>query len=383
MIHPSVFYDLLRGHGIGFFTGVPDSLLKSFCAYVTDNVAEEDHIIAANEGCAVALAVGHHFATGNVPLVYMQNSGEGNAVNPLLSLVDPAVYSVPLVLLIGWRGEPGVHDEPQHVKQGEVTCALLDAMRIPYSILTEREAELPGQLSDAFAYVDAYNAPYALVVRKGTFSEYTLKNNIPVEAEMKREEAIDTIIRSAPEHSVFVSTTGMASRELYELREKNRMPHESDFLTVGSMGHASQIALAVALKKKDRPVFCIDGDGAAIMHMGGMTSIGTRRPSNLVHVVMNNGAHDSVGGQPTVGLKIDFPAIASACAYENVFRVATVEELKAVLAGISAAYNAKTNALTFVEVRVAKGARLDLGRPKTTPVENKSAFMSFLTKDFS
>lgn len=378
MIRPSVFYDLLLKNGTDFFAGVPDSLLKNFCAYVTDNAPAEKHIISANEGSATALASGYHFATGKIPLIYMQNSGEGNMINPLLSLVDSDVYSVPLLILIGWRGEPGVHDEPQHVKQGKVTCDLLDAMKVPYEVLSDDEAALNAQLEKAYAYIKANSAPYALVIRKGTFADYTLQNNIQVKAEMKREEAIEKIMLSAGEKTAFISTTGMASRELYELRDRHGMGHEKDFLTVGSMGHASQIALAVAMQKPGRPIFCIDGDGAAIMQMGGMATVGTRKPKNLVHFVMNNGAHDSVGGQPTVGLQIDFPAIARACGYEKVCSVSTAKELESVLSEIKSAFEGGKNVLTFVEVKVSKGARKDLGRPKSTPQENKKALMEFL-----
>ena len=378
MIKPSTFYDLLIKNGTDFFAGVPDSLLKNFCAYVTDNAPQEKHIISANEGSATALAAGYHFATGKIPLIYMQNSGEGNMINPLLSLVDPDVYSVPLLILIGWRGEPGVHDEPQHIKQGKVTCDLLDAMKIPYAILAETEALLPAQLEKAYSYIKENSAPYAFVIKKGTFDDYVLQNNIKVEAEMKREEAIEKIMLAASEKTAFISTTGMASRELYELREKHGMGHEKDFLTVGSMGHASQIALAVAMQKPNRPIFCIDGDGATIMQMGGMATVGTRKPKNLVHFVMNNGAHDSVGGQPTVGLKIDIPAIAKACGYENVYSVETANELENTMQAISRSFTNGDNVLTFVEVKVSKGARKDLGRPKSTPKENKKALMQFL-----
>ena len=374
MIQPKIFYDLLIQNGTDFFSGVPDSLLKNFCAYVTDNAPTEKHIISANEGSATALAAGYHLATGKIPLIYMQNSGEGNMINPLLSLVDPDVYSIPLLILIGWRGEPGVHDEPQHVKQGKVTCSLLDAMQIPYEVLSDNEENLPAQLQKAYSYIKANNAPYALVIRKGTFADYVLQNNIPVNAEMKREEAIEKIMLSATDNTAFISTTGMASRELYELREKHNMGHNRDFLTVGSMGHASQIALAVAMNKQERPIYCLDGDGAAIMQMGGMATIGVRKPKNLVHFVLNNGAHDSVGGQPTVGLQIDLPAIAKACGYENVYAVASASELDRVLAEIKSG----DKKLTFVEIKVSKGARKDLGRPKSTPQENKKALMEFL-----
>ena len=373
MIRPSYFYDLLLKNGTDFFAGVPDSLLKNFCAYVTDNAPAEKHIISANEGSATGLACGYHFATGRIPMIYMQNSGEGNMVNPLMSIADPDVYSVPMLIVIGWRGEPGVHDEPQHVKQGKVTCTLLDAMQVPYEILSENEEDLPAQFEKAYKYIKENNAQYAFVIRKGTFDEYKLQKNEAVNGNMSREEAIEKIMLSAAPSTAFVSTTGMASRELYELRDKHGMSHERDFLTVGGMGHASQIALTIAMNKKDRQVYCIDGDGAAIMQMGGMATIGSRKPNNYVHFILNNGAHDSVGGQPTVGRQIDLCAIARGCGYENVVKAETPEALEAVLK------DKKTKEmLTFVEVIVTKGARKDLGRPKSTPIENKKALMSFL-----
>lgn len=375
MITPKYFYDSLVKNGTDFFAGVPDSLLKNFCAYITDNAPAGQHIISANEGSATALATGYHFATGKIPLIYMQNSGEGNMINPLLSIVDPDVYSVPLLIVIGWRGEPGIHDEPQHVKQGKVTCDLLDAMKIPYSVLSSENCDkcVDKVLEKAYGYIKENSAPYALVIKKGTFDEYVLQNNIKVEADMSREEAIEKIMLSAPETAAFVSTTGMASRELYELRDKYNQGHQKDFLTVGGMGHASQIALSIAMQKKDRAIYCIDGDGASIMQMGGMATIGTQNPSNMIHIVLNNGAHDSVGGQPTVGRQIDLCGIAAACGYDNVVKVNTKDELDAVLKD-----SETFDKLTFIEVMVRKGARKDLGRPKTTPQENKKAMMEFL-----
>ncbi len=376
MIRPSFFYDKLVENGTDFFTGVPDSLLKNFCAYVTDNAPAEKHIIAANEGCATGLASGYHFATGKIPLIYMQNSGIGNAVNPLLSLADPDVYSVPMILVIGWRGRPGIHDEPQHVKQGKVTLGLLDAMRIPYVIMAENEDELAKQMDFAYKTVAATSAPFAFVVKKDTFDAYTLKNNYVVNEPMKREEAIEKIILNAPESAAFVSTTGMCSRELFELREKHGMGHEKDFLTVGSMGHASQIALSIAMQKPGRKIFCLDGDGAAIMQMGGMATVGTRGPKNFIHIVLNNGAHDSVGGQPTVGLQIELPAIAKACGYKNASTVDSADALEKAVKDALA-----SDELSFIEVKVTKGARKDLGRPTTTPVQNKESLMDFLGAD--
>ena len=373
MIRPQFFYELLQENGTDFFTGVPDSLLKNFCAYLTDTVDADHHIIAANEGCAVGLASGHYFATNTIPLVYMQNSGLGNTVNPLLSLADKAVYSVPLLLVIGWRGEPGVHDEPQHITQGKVTCALLDAMEIPYAVLESDEEKAAVQIANAYKTIKERSAPFALVIRKGCFDSYTLKSNECVPAEMTREQAIEQIIGCMPSNTVFVSTTGMASRELYELREKNRQRHDADFLTVGSMGHASQIALGVALCKQDKTVVCIDGDGAALMHLGALSTIGTQKPQNMIHIVLNNGAHDSVGGQPTVGRKINLCAVALACGYDQALSVAAPEAL---LSNLKIAF--ASPGTVFIEVMVSKGARPDLGRPKSSPIENKRAFMALL-----
>jgi len=375
MIEPSLFYDRLTSGGIDFFAGVPDSLLKSLCAYVTDTAAPDRHVIAANEGSAVALAAGHHLATGGIPLVYMQNSGIGNAVNPLLSLVDPDVYGIPLVLAIGWRGEPGVHDEPQHKKQGKVTLALLDAMGIPYSVVSGDPVEFEAQAKACVDHVRSAKSPYALVVKKDAFAPYELKTKRPVEAEMTREEAIERVMLAQGAKDAIVSTTGMASRELCELREKHGMGHERDFLTVGSMGHASQIALALAMRKPGRRVTCLDGDGALIMQMGGLATIGDRKPANLGHVVLNNGAHDSVGGQPTVALGIDVPALALALGYRRASTARTRAELDAALA---AEFARSGDGPALIEVRVRKGSRKDLGRPKASPEENKRALMDYL-----
>jgi phosphonopyruvate decarboxylase len=372
MIEPAFFYDALVRYGTDFFTGVPDSLLKSFCAYIRDHAGERRHIIPANEGAAVALACGYHLATGKIPLVYMQNSGIGNAVNPLLSLADPEVYRIPLLLLIGWRGEPGIPDEPQHLTQGKVTGALLDAMGIPTVILGDTKAAVQQQLTSVYQEMAHTQAPYALVVRKDTFAPYAVSKTEASQGGMSREEAIETILDASDPETLFFSTTGMASRELYELRERFHQGHERDFLTLGSMGHASQIALAVALHQPNRLVTCLDGDGAALMHLGALAIIGTQKKlCNFRHILLNNGAHDSVGGQPTVALQVDLPAIARACGYEAVYSVATSEELGALV-------SAKQKGPAFIEVRVRKGARKDLGRPRSSPKENKAAFMAGL-----
>jgi len=374
MIQPKDFIETLRAGGVEFFAGVPDSLLKNLCAYITDNIARENNIIAANEGGAVALAAGYHLASGKTGCVYMQNSGEGNAVNPLLSLMDADVYKMPLLLIIGWRGEPGVHDEPQHVKQGKVTLPLLEAMGVPYSVMDEN---WESQVDKALQTIHETNGIYALIVRKGTFGDYKLQKQEIANWELGREEAIQIVVDKLREDDIVVSTTGMISRELFEYREAKGQGHAHDFLTVGSMGHASQIALGIALQKPNRRVIVFDGDGALLMHMGGMAIIGDYNPKNLVHIVFNNGAHDSVGGQPTVGQKIDVEAIAKAVGYADVI---SVDNQMSLMEAMNHVNNAVIDGVSLINVNVRKGNRKDLGRPTTTPQQNKEALMKELQK---
>ena len=378
MIRPEYFIEKLRENGIDCFAGVPDSLLKNMCAYITDHFDAAHNIIAANEGAAVGLAAGHYLATGKPACVYMQNSGEGNIINPLASLTDQEVYNIPVLLLIGWRGRPGVYDEPQHVKQGKVTTGLLNVMGINYEVLAKEEDKAEKQIAKALKALQNKEV-FALVIEKDTFDEYKLQNVEVNDLTMSREEAIQTVAAALGEKDCIVSTTGMISRELFEYRAAMNQGHERDFLTVGSMGHASQIALGIALAQPERRVWCFDGDGAAIMHMGSMAIVANKAPKNYVHVVFNNGAHDSVGGQPTVGLKIDLPAVAKAVGYKATFSVdnkgSLIEQLSIFNSQLSICEGP-----VLLEVRVKKGNRKDLGRPTTTPIQNKEALMDFLMK---
>ena len=373
MINPKFFIEELGNHGIDFFAGVPDSLLKNICAYIADHKDEQHNIITANEGGAIALAAGYHLATGKIGVVYMQNSGEGNIINPLASLTDKEVYNIPVLLLIGWRGKPGVHDEPQHIKQGKVTTGLLNVMGVNYDVLSQDEDKAAKQIEKAVATMTATNEVYALVIEKGTFEDYKLQNIEKNNLQMSREEAIQAVAASLGEKDVIVSTTGMISRELFEARTAWHQGHERDFLTVGSMGHASQIALGIAMEKTDRNVWCFDGDGASIMHMGNIAIVASKHPKNYVHVVFNNGAHDSVGGQPTVGLKIDLPAVAKAVGYAVTYSVDNLNDFKSILPSV-----ANAEGPILLQVCVKKGNRKDLGRPTTTPTQNKEALMEFL-----
>lgn len=360
--------------GADFYTGVPDSQLKALCDYLFDiyGTDPKHHIIAANEGNSTAIAAGYHLSTGKVPVVYMQNSGEGNIMNPVASLLNYNVYSIPMIFIIGWRGEPEVHDEPQHIYQGKITLKLLEDMDIRYFIIDNKttEKDISDVINDLKVYLDS-GKQAAFVVRKGALT-YKKNNEYHNKNIMYREEIIRHILNYS-ENDPIISTTGKTSRELFELREKMHTGHRFDFLTVGSMGHSSSIALGAAISKPDKRFWCIDGDGSALMHMGALAVIGSAAPKNLIHIVINNGAHESVGGMTTAASDINLSEVAKACGYPYSVTVAASESLHKEL------FAAKSrNQLTFIEVKSAIGSRSDLGRPTTAPVQNKKNFMEYL-----
>ncbi len=363
--------------GADFYTGVPDSQLKALCNYLmaTYGIDPKHHIIAANEGNCTALAAGYHLATGKVPVVYMQNSGEGNIINPVASLLNDKVYAIPMIFIIGWRGEPGVHDEPQHIYQGEVTCRLLDDMGIASYIIGQNTTDDEViEAMNGFRGVLDHGKDVAFVIRKGALTDAP-KVEYKNDNQMAREEIIRHIVKVSGEDPI-VSTTGKASRELFEIRKANGQSHKYDFLTVGSMGHSSSIALGIALNKPERRIWCIDGDGAVLMHMGAMAVIGANKPKNLVHIVINNSAHETVGGMPTVAGNIDLVAVAKACGYSYAASVDTIEDLDRELET-----RKNRNELTLIEVKCSIGARENLGRPTTSASENKLQFMRFLSRN--
>lgn len=375
MLNCSQFYQVLRRQGIDFFAGVPDSLLKEICAYITDIMPPQKNIIAANEGNAVALAAGYHLATGKIGLVYLQNSGLGNGINPLTSLTDSEAYSIPLIILIGWRGGPGKKDESQHKKMGRIMLDVLRSIELPYNILPKTIPDAVSVVDEAMAYVKTHSKPYAIVVEEGTFEAYKSQQKTQTLFQLNRELAIKTIMHSLDADNIVVSTTGKISRELFELRNEFGQSHGNDFLTIGSMGHASSIALGIALQKPQRDVYCFDGDGAVIMHMGVLAVIGKLQPANFKHIVFNNFTHDSVGGQPTAADAIHFPSLALASGYKTAFSAETEEDIRSLVDKI------KTRAgPLLLEIRCNKGARESLGRPTKTPIENKLEFMGGLIK---
>ncbi|TVR36347.1 MAG: phosphonopyruvate decarboxylase [Nitriliruptor sp.] len=375
MIDPAQFVDDLVGAGVTLYTGVPDSLLKAFGTHVMATVPRDQHVIAANEGGAVAIALGHHLRTGELALVYLQNSGFGNLVNPLLSLADPGVYGVPMLVLVGWRGQPGVKDEPQHVTQGRVMTDLLDAMGLPWAVLPAEEHAASAAVAVAAQIATERSTPYLLLVEKDTFAAAEVGRAASAVAVdlASREEALVATVEALGDDVIIVSTTGMLSRELFEYRERSGSDGRRDFLTVGGMGHASAIALGIALREPDREVWCLDGDGALLMHLGGLAVIADHAPARYHHVMFNNGVHDSVGGQPTSITRVDVAAAALALGYRA---AATTDDLSA-LPGLLADHRERGGP-SLIDLRVRPGNRDGIGRPTRTPVQSKQVFMSAL-----
>ena len=369
MINQIAFQNCLKNSGVEFITGVPDTLLNEFCLSIEENWPKNKHIIAANEGNAAALASGYHLSTGSIPLVYMQNSGMGNTLNPLLSLSNKDVYGIPMVLLIGWRGDPNEKDHLQHKKQGELTPVLLDALDIPYKILEDNEEDVLAATKWAVSQAKLSNSPVGLIARKNVFEKGQKADLSKEESkfELFREDVIENLLNGLPKDTIFVASTGRATRELYFLRKHRGESHENDFLNIGAMGHSSSIAAGIALSQKERLVVCLDGDCAAIMHMGAFAIQGNLEVPNLLHVVMNNGIHESVGGQESVGFQIDLTQIAECSGYSTIEKpVQTASALKDATTLLL-----KKKRPSFIEVHIKKGMRSKLPPLDIIPVDLK------------
>lgn len=372
MLRPEELFNQLATNGIDFYVGVPDSLLKEFCAFISDKTDAKNHIISANEGNALAIAAGYYLANQKPACVYLQNSGLGNIINPLLSLNDNDVYGLPALLLIGWRGEPGINDEPQHMKQGALTPSLLDLMGIPWEIVDRDTLDLDRIVARSMHSLNQCKTT-AILVKKNTFEKYEVTDVESSPYVLKREEAISQVARHMKNDDIGIAATGMISRELYEFRLSSDHSLGRDFLTVGSMGHCSSIALSVSRKFTSKRVFCFDGDGSILMHMGSLAIIGQSKLKNFYHIVFNNGAHDSVGGQPTCALSINLCAIAKACGYDNVYTAKSIDEIDNIL-------TQEITGSVFLEVFVSKGSRSNLGRPRSSPCKNRNMFIDHLRK---
>ena len=369
------FVCALEENEIDFFTGVPDSLLSPLCNYLICRFGDDKkrHMVAHNEGGCVALAAGYHLATQKIPCIYMQNSGIGNAANPIVSLMHPDVYAIPALYIVGWRGEPGTKDEPQHVYQGEICREQLEQMGINTVVIgSDTTMEKLKMFLNDFSKYFKSGKSMALLVKKGALKPYSESVIYSNKFDLSREKTIGLIAKTA-KNDIIVSTTGKISRELFEYRENEEQGHEKDFLTVGSMGHSSMIALSIALQKPNTNVWCIDGDGAALMHMGALGTISSNRPSNMIHIVLNNMAHESVGGSPTCSPNLNLSKVADAVGYDNVFHIEKESELVSFLSQTKL-----INGSIFAEICVSLYSRDDLGRPTTTPSENKNNFMHYM-----
>ena len=369
-------FGIFKNNDINFFTGVPDSTFKDWMKFLVD---EHDgrltNIIACNECEAIAVAAGYNLATGKIGVAYMQNAGEGKTVNPLTSLCDKEVYSIPMLLMIGWRGEPGIVDEPQHVKMGRITIPLLETLEVPYQILPDTAEETEKVIVKMKEKAEKIQGPVAIIMKKGLLEKYEAKTQIKTDHEMKREDAVKVIVDNLEGSEVVVSTTGKTSRELFEYREELGQDHSKDFLTVGSMGCCGSIGNSIALQKPYKKVFVFDGDGAVLMQMGALSTIGYYRAKNLYHIVFDNEAHDSTGGQPTVSSSVEFDKVALACGYKAAKTIETKADLEEEIKKMKSSEGPR-----MLVVKVNKGSRKDLGRPTTTPIQNKEAFMRFLQK---
>lgn len=376
MVNQDKLFSSLQDLGIRFFTGVPDSLLNDFCLYLCRNYDREHHVMAANEGNAIGIATGNYMATGHIPVVYMQNSGIGNATNPLLSLAHQTVYSVPMILVIGWRGDPEVKDHAQHKKQGELTPVLMKDMDIPYEILDDDETVIE-KFAWAHQTAKEISSPVALIAKKGILTQKEKHQEYPESTLMNREEAIAAVIDVFGSNAIYLATTGRATRELHEQLKQKGIAEGHEFLNVGSMGHVSSVALGMAIACPERKIVVFDGDAAAVMHMGSLATIGRYQPKNLIHIVLNNGVNESVGGQPSAGQVIDLTAIAKSCGYitpsivvEKSMDLKTMVEILA-----------DADRPGFIDVHVRQGIRQDMPKLDINHHKDIWSLMSNLNKE--
>ena len=372
-IKPEELYKLLYKYGVEFYTGVPDSTIKDFCFFLDSNLPKSKHIIAANEGNSIGIATGYHLSTGKIPLVYMQNSGFGNAINPITSLADKSVFSIPMLIMLGWRGEPETNDAIQHQKDGQIQISLIESLGIPYTILSNNSNNLEDQIDNSVKLAEEQSSPFFLLVRRNSFEKSRHKLAYPkIESDMSREYAISEIIKSIENDAAIISTTGKISRELYESRLKQGDDNHKDFRVIGSMGHASSISLGMSISNEKRKVYCIDGDGSIIMHMGALSVIGKYGSSNFRHILLNNFSHDSVGGQASSSDVIDFSILSRSLSYKSYYKIAKKSDFNDIFTEFISSPGP-----SFLEIVVTQGSRSDLSRPNISPIDNKKSFMEF------
>ena len=366
MINVNKLFKFLNKKGINFYSGVPDSILKSSKTYL-EKRKKRQHIIAANEGSAIAACVGYFLSTGKLSCAYLQNSGLGNAINPIISIAHKKVYSIPILLMIGWRGSPGIKDEPQHLAKGEITPKLLKLLNIKFCILNNKKDFI--KLDKLINFSKKKKVVVACLIKKNVLkSDNKEKINHVFNSDIKRENFIEILLNSINKKTKLISTTGYVSRELYQLRKKYYLKKGQDFYMVGGMGHASMVALGVSLHT-NKQVICLDGDGSAIMHMGSLTNIGNFANSNYKHILLNNFSHESVGGQKTFSENVNFASIATGAGYKKYFYINKRKNIKNILRKFL-----KTKGPSFLEVVIKTGSIKQLLRPKNL-IKIKKKFM--------
>tara|TARA_B100000767_G_scaffold264583_1_gene279642 strand:- start:1612 stop:2724 length:1113 start_codon:yes stop_codon:yes gene_type:complete len=370
MIDINNFIKHLKKNDLDFCCGVPDSLLKDLC-FAFENKYKKNHLVAANEGSAVGLGIGYHLSTKKIPLIYLQNSGLGNAINPLISLSGSNVYKIPLFLIIGWRGEKHKTfvDEPQHIAQGKVTEDFLKKLGIIYKIV-DANTDYKKQINILKNFANKNQRVVALLIKKNTFKNNVKKSN-QISKVYEREKYLNLLIDILPKNSIIVSTTGILSRELNEIINTSKKKINF-FMCVGGMGHAISVASGLALKLKKK-VFCFDGDGAATMHLGSLSS--SSKIKNIIHILFNNHSHESVGGQDNAAKHVKFFRIAKEFGYKNSYLCKNGKELNKIInKSIKSKYN------SFIEIILNKGHRKNISRPSRNMILLKNNFMNSIKK---
>jgi phosphonopyruvate decarboxylase len=371
MLSPEKLVRWLAENGVTFATGIPDSVLGGLCWELMKETSGINHVIACNEAAAVATAIGWHIGTNSIPLVYLQNSGLGSAVNPLASLAAGEVFHVPVLLLIGWRGKPGRLDEPQHRLMGSATVPILNCLGIPVDELPPDEEIAHDAITKIFGEIRVTGESRALVVEMGTIGP---SESIPWSRYhaglWTGAEALRHLCRRMPKDDLCVSTVGLVSRLLAAYRSGHRQEPANDLLAVGGLGLVSQLALGLALATPTRRIWCFDGDGSLLMHLGALTSVGASKPKNFVHVLFNNGIHESVGGLPSANQDTAFLQISRACGYKWDASAANAADLD-----ILDHWLQDRDGPYFLELRVSRNVDLEVGRPRTSPRANKDMVM--------
>ena len=357
MIDANHLFLFLKKNKINFFTGVPDSVLKDFSYVLELNKKKITNIITANEGSAIALAAGNYLSTKKPALVYMQNSGIGNAINPLISLCHPEVYSIPMVLMIGWRGSPKENDEPQHQLKGKITPSILKLLNIKFLVLNDLK-DLK-KIKSLITYSKYKKRPVAFLVKKNILHLKNIsKRTIQSKKYLSREIVINELLDKIKKNTRIISTTGYTSRELFQIRKNKKYKKGKDFYMVGGMGHSSMTSLGYSLNSKNQ-VICLDGDGSLIMHMGSLISTGFKSKSNFKHILLNNGAHESVGDQKIDTFKVNFKNVSKSFGYKNYYlaknNLSFNKNLK---------YFLKSEGPSFFEVYIRSESIKNLSRPK-------------------